>query len=61
MHKPWPQEMWCISPQQDVAFVRAMENVVEGYTRPYDVSVDWRFTTADARIKLRHRYPKVRD
>ena len=23
--------------------------------------VDWRFTTADARIKLRHLYPKVRD
>ena len=23
--------------------------------------VEWRFTTADARIKLRHLYPKVRD
>jgi hypothetical protein len=24
------------------------------------VKVDWRFTTADARIKLKHFYPKIR-
>jgi len=23
------------------------------------VMVDWRFTTADARIKLKHLYPKI--
>jgi hypothetical protein len=23
------------------------------------VKVDWRFTTADARIKLKHLYPKI--
>ena len=28
-------------------------------TRP--VGVDWRFTTADARIKLKHLYPAIQD
>ena len=30
--------MWCIPPQQNAAFVCAMENVLEVYTRPYDAS-----------------------
>ena len=25
------------------------------------VGVDWQFTTADARVKLKHLYPKVRE
>ena len=28
--------MWCIPPEQDAAFVWAMENVLEVYKRPYD-------------------------
>ena len=24
-------------------------------------TIDWRFTTADARIKLKHRYPVMHD
>ena len=28
--------MWCIAPQQDAAFVCAMERVLDVYTRPYD-------------------------
>lgn len=28
--------MWCIPPEQDAAFVCAMENVLETYKRPYD-------------------------
>ena len=36
--KPWRQEMWCIPPQENAAFVCAMENVLEVYTRPYDAS-----------------------
>ena len=28
--------MWCIPPEQNAAFVCAMENVLETYTRPYD-------------------------
>jgi hypothetical protein len=28
--------MWCIPPEQDAAFVCAMENVLEVYKRPYD-------------------------
>jgi hypothetical protein len=28
--------MWCIPPEQDAAFVWAMENVLEVYHRPYD-------------------------
>ena len=30
--------MWCIPPQQDAAFVCAMERVLEVYTRPYDAA-----------------------
>ena len=30
--------MWCIPPQENAAFVCAMENVLEVYTRPYDAS-----------------------
>ena len=30
--------MWCIPPQQNAAFVCAMENVLEVYTRPYDAA-----------------------
>lgn len=29
--------MWCIPPEQDAAFVCAMEDVLEVYQRPYDV------------------------
>ena len=36
--KPWRQEMWCIPPQHNAAFVCGMENVLEVYTRPYDAS-----------------------
>ena len=32
--KPWRQEMWCIPPQQDAAFVRAMEQVLRGVHPP---------------------------
>jgi hypothetical protein len=28
--------MWCIPPEQNAAFVCAMENVLEVYKRPYD-------------------------
>src|SRR5437588_9679736 len=28
--------MWCIPPEQDAAFVAAMEQVLEVYKRPYD-------------------------
>ena len=31
---PVRQEMWCIPPQENAAFVCAMENVLEVYTRP---------------------------
>ena len=30
--------MWCIPPQENAAFVCGMENVLQVYTRPYDVS-----------------------
>ena len=30
--------MWCIPPQENAAFVCAMENVLEVYTRPYDAA-----------------------
>ena len=36
--KPWRQEMWCIPPQENAAFVCNMENVLEVYTRPYDAA-----------------------
>jgi hypothetical protein len=25
------------------------------------IGVDWQFTTADARVKLKHLYPKIRE
>jgi len=34
--KPWRKQMWCIPPEQNAAFVCAMENVLEVYHRPYD-------------------------
>ena len=55
--------MWSIPPKQDGAFVCAMENVLAVYKRPLDrhfpvvCMVDWRFTTEDARIKLKKLYP----
>lgn len=36
--KPWLQKMWCIPPECDAEFVCAMENVLEVYKRPLDVS-----------------------
>jgi ribosomal protein L12E/L44/L45/RPP1/RPP2 len=29
--------MWCLPPQQDAAFMCAMEDTLEVYARPYDV------------------------
>ena len=34
--KPWQQQPWVIPPQANAAFVCAMEDVLEVYTRPYD-------------------------
>jgi transposase len=34
--KPWRLKQWCIPPQGNAAFVAAMEDVLEVYTRPYD-------------------------
>ncbi len=34
--KPWLKSMWCIPPEQDSAFVAAMEQVLTVYQRPYD-------------------------
>lgn len=34
--KPWLRSMWCIPPEQDAAFVAAMEHVLTVYHRPYD-------------------------
>ena len=34
--KPWLKSMWCIPPEQDSAFVAAMEQVLTVYHRPYD-------------------------
>lgn len=28
--------MWCIPPEQNAAFVAAMEDVLDAYSRPYD-------------------------
>jgi len=36
MLKPWQQKSWVIPPQANAAFVCAMEDVLEVYTRPYD-------------------------
>lgn len=35
-YKPHLKKMWCIPPQQNAAFVAAMEDVLEVYSRPYD-------------------------
>src|SRR5206468_1066841 len=34
--KPWLKECWVIPPKANAAFVAAMEDVLEVYTRPYD-------------------------
>ncbi len=34
--KPWLQEQWVLPPKANAAFVAAMEDVLEVYTRPYD-------------------------
>jgi DDE superfamily endonuclease len=34
--KPWQKKGWCIPPEQNAAFVCAMEDVLEVYERPYD-------------------------
>lgn len=34
--KPWQKKGWCIPPEQSAAFVCAMEDVLEVYSRPYD-------------------------
>jgi transposase len=34
--KPWQNKEWCIPPEQNAAFVCAMEDVLEVYKRPYD-------------------------
>ena len=34
--KPWLVERFCIPPEQNAAFVHAMEDVLEVYHRPYD-------------------------
>ena len=44
-------------PDQDILNAEA-----QAWTRERNkkvVKVDWRFTTADARIKLKHLYPKI--
>ena len=34
--KPWLREQWCIPPEADAEFVCQMEDVLDGYHRPYD-------------------------
>ena len=34
--KPWRVERFCIPPEENAAFVQAMEDVLEVYHRPYD-------------------------
>jgi hypothetical protein len=34
--KPWKTQRFCIPPEQNAAFVQAMEDVLEVYRRPYD-------------------------
>ena len=36
--KPWLQKQWVIPPQANAEFVCAMEDVLEVYTRPYDLA-----------------------
>ena len=33
------KKMWCIPPDQNAAFVAAMEDLLELYSRPYDPDV----------------------
>jgi hypothetical protein len=35
--KPWRVERFCIPPENNTAFVAAMEDVLEVYHRPYDL------------------------
>jgi hypothetical protein len=35
--KPWQKNEWCIPPKQNAEFVCKMEDVLDVYTRPYDV------------------------
>ena len=35
-YKPHLKKIWCIPPGQNCAFVAAMEDVLELYSRPYD-------------------------
>ena len=65
------KEQWYIPPEQNAEFCWRMEDVLDVYTRPYDprypqvcfderpvqLLANWRFTTADARIKLARLYP----
>ena len=37
--KPHLKKMWCIPPDQNSAFVAAMEDVLELYSRPYDPEI----------------------
>lgn len=34
--KPWQKKNWCIPPEENAAFVCAMEDILEVYQRPYD-------------------------
>ena len=36
--KPWRERQWVIPPEQNAAFVCAMEDVLEVYQRPYDAT-----------------------
>ena len=39
--KPWRQECWCIPPEQDAAFVAAMEGIRDLYAMPPDLRNPW--------------------
>ena len=54
-----------IPPEHSAEFVVHMEDVLEIYHRPYEpnvpmICVDWQFTTADARIRLKHFTHKLK-
>ena len=34
--KPWLKQCWCIPPEANAEFVCCMEDVLEGYQRPFD-------------------------
>ncbi len=36
--KPWQKKGWCIAPEHNAAFVCAMEDVLEVYSRPYNAA-----------------------